>query len=157
MKTYEKQRNMMRKANSITDLISGGAAFNVEPWLFYGASSMKNCFIWKYCFNSLAVKEPTKYKPLPGAYGRWNGEIFIVPHLVWHVTSVFVISSLPNDRPICGFVWQADKWGPIITGTLTGRASVVRSPNPKGCRIAEPDLQISTVITRFRLTPKWCG
>jgi hypothetical protein len=34
-----------------------------------------------------------KIRPMLGAQGLWAGGIFIVPHLLWHGTSVFPVSS----------------------------------------------------------------
>jgi hypothetical protein len=49
-----------------------------------------------------------KFRPMLGAQGLWAGGIVIVPHLLWHGASVFLVSSEEPPHSVASYYTQGD-------------------------------------------------
>jgi hypothetical protein len=86
----------------------------IHHLLFY--VSLENLsFIWRR--HHCRWRAP-KFRPMLSAF--WQGGIFIVPHLLWHGTSIFpVLSEGPPPFSRC-FRHSRGCWWPILTRILMG-------------------------------------
>jgi hypothetical protein len=64
----------------------------IQNWLTdYGFTSREEFFT--YAETSQLPVKAAKFRPKRGAHGICAGGCFITPHLLWHGTSVFLVSS----------------------------------------------------------------
>jgi hypothetical protein len=79
-----------------------------------------------------------KFRPMLGAHGLWAGGIFIVPHLLWHGTSVFLVSSEGPSHSVASFTTHEGMW------------RINCNPNPHGAYDPE-ELAITRLICYFHI------
>jgi hypothetical protein len=64
---------------------------------------------------------PAKFRPMFGAQGLWAGRVFIVPDLLWHGTSVFLVSySEGPPQLVASYDTRGDVWRIYSNSDLHG-------------------------------------
>jgi hypothetical protein len=77
-------------------------------WLIiYGFTSRSKIF---HLYGDVTITgwRAAKFRPMLSAQGLWAGGIFIVPHLLWHGTSVFPVSSEGPSHSVASYDPQGD-------------------------------------------------
>jgi hypothetical protein len=75
-------------------------------WLFTVLRPTQEFFT--YMETSPLLVKGCKFRPMLGAQGLCEGGIFIVPHLLWHGTSVFPVSSKRPPHLVASYDTRGD-------------------------------------------------
>jgi hypothetical protein len=114
------RRNIYRATPAVIWGIGFSCIMRLVDWLIiYGFTSRSRIF---HLYGDVVIAgEGLQNLTLCSALRAFEqGGIFIVPHLLWHRTSVFLVSSEEHTR-VCG--------GSILTRNLTGFVSSEKLPN----------------------------